>query len=97
MATPHLVPSESFFYEDESVSFTADPGDVRSCAIFYDDGAQLWCAGVTVRENYSKIRFDGEVEARNFVKALHAAKQKELARLTLNSELREAKSAGKVG
>lgn len=87
--TNTIQPSTSFFFEDEDVAFTADPGDIRSCAIFYDEGAQQWCAGVTVRENYSKLRFDDEAAARRFVKALHKAKQDELVRLTANVEIRE--------
>lgn len=84
-----IKPSTSFFYEDQTISFTADPGDVRSCAIFYDDSARMWCAGVTIRENYSKVRFDSEFDARQFIKAIHKAKQEELTRLTNNVEARE--------
>jgi len=93
----NIVPSQSFLYEDDQISFVADPGDIRSTTIFFDEGAQQWCAGVTVRENYSKIRFAGKAPARQFARFLHAAKNAELARLTHNSVLRDAKSVVKAG
>lgn len=71
---------ESFLFEDDDISFSADPGDMRSCTIFLDEHTDLWCAGVTVRDNYSKIRFGSRNNARAFAKAFHKAKTQELVR-----------------
>jgi hypothetical protein len=94
MTTGTLKQSTSFLYEDNFISFVADPGDIRSCAIFFDDHSDQWCAGVTVRENYSKLRFVNELAARKFIKALHVAKQEELARLMTNSDVRDQRKVG---
>jgi hypothetical protein len=83
-------PHKTFRYRDDEVSFAADPQDIRSCVIFYDSAIHAWCAGVTVKESYTKLRFSDDEPAQRFFDAVADAKEEYAHRQAHNAALKAA-------